>query len=354
MPDFAWIGAEETLTPAALTVRAQTISPNDQGRLRWDIFFPRRNVDSTRLDEITSLDIRPAADRREWNQRGRLVPIETPPTRALQMVPIEAYFKIDELEMQKLAERTLSASQDTFRQIIGASIPERSDLIVSADYRRLELDAMNAWATGTIVTKDPQSGRTQTADFGFDAARVATAGTAWNDAGVNAYDEFLAWLEDAIDAVGPVAGVVMRLATFQEIQTDAPNWFSPDSTLRMTRAQVAERVSQEIGGPFRFEIVEDTVEVFDDGGLARTATKVWPAQMVAAIPSGNMVGNTAFAPVRRAMELASQVPGAGIDIRGVTVYHEGSNAGRELTVEAQLNALPIPDEQKVFVIDAGV
>jgi hypothetical protein len=36
-----------------------------------------KNVDSVDLDDVTTLDYRPASDRREWNQRGRLIPVKT-------------------------------------------------------------------------------------------------------------------------------------------------------------------------------------------------------------------------------------------------------------------------------------
>lgn len=355
MSDFAWLAEEDELSPAALTVRAQTISPNDQDRLRWDVFFPRRNVDSTKLSEITTLDFRPVADRREWNQRGRYVPLQTPPRRDLEMVPIEAYFKVEEQELQTLAERTLSTNERAFRDIIGAAIPDRTDQLVRADYRRLEIDAMTAWANGQIVAKNPQDGQTLAASFGFDAARMQTAGTAWDDVGENAYDLFLAWLESAVDYVGPIRGAVMRLATLKAIQADAPNpTVGAPAGLTPTVRDVESRIQDELASQFEFLVIEDSLDVFDDGGTATTRTKVWPAQKVAALPAGVTIGSTAFAPVYRAMELARQVPGAGIDVRGVTVYHEGANAGRELTVEAQLNAFPVPDEQNVFVIDAGV
>lgn len=352
--DFTWLAKEDELSSAALTVRAQTISPNDQDRLLWDAFFPRRNVDSTKLSEISTLDFRPVADRREWNQRGRAVPLKTPPRRDLEMVPVESYFTIDEEELQKLAERSLSTNAEIFRRIIGARIPDRTDELVRADYRRLEIDCMTAWALGQIVAKNPQDGTTQTVSFGFDAGRYQTAGTAWSDGGVNAYDEFLAWAEDGVDSIGPIRGVTMRLATFKAIQADAPNQIPGTTGITPTRAQVEQRVSDDLGVPFRFFIVENSLDVFNDGGTAYTRTKVWPAQRVALVPAGNAVGYAAFAPVYRAMELARQVPGAGIDIRGVTVYHDAANAGRELTVEAQLNAMPVPDEQKMWLINAGV
>jgi hypothetical protein len=64
----------------------------------------------------------------------------------------------------------------------------------------------------------------------------------------------------------------------------------------------------------------------------------------------------AFAPVARAMELARNSSGeSGIDVRGMTVYNDADeNAGRQLTVECQVNAIPIPIEARLSVIDAGI
>lgn len=348
--DFTWMAQVEELAPAALTVRAQTLSPNDNGRLLWDVFFPRADVDSINLQDISTLDDRPAADRREWGARGRLIPILTPAQRKMRIVPIEAYDKINELEMQHLMEGAFGNSQ-IVQDVIGVRIPDRTDRLAMADYRRLELDAMQAWATGTIIQRNPQNAtQTFTASFGFPSSRYQTAGTAWN-AAANAYNEFTAWYEDGIEAVGPGEGAVLRLATLREILADAPDL---PNGVSMTRAQLADRVSQDIGQPFQFFVIETSLDVFNDGGTAVTRTKVWPAEQVAFVPAGREVGRAAFAPVVRAMELSAQVPEASIDVRGVTIYHDSGNGGRELEIDAQLNAMPLPDESKMFVIDAGV
>jgi len=351
MSTFGWIQQEQELSPAALTVLAQTVSPNDTGRLWWDSFMPRKNVNSVDLKEIYNLDDRYVADRREWNARGRLIPQQTPSIRDLSMVPVESYFKIEEKELQRLAERTLG-NESIFREIIRADIPERTVGLAEADYRRIEFDVMRAWALGTIIQRNPQdASKTVTYSYGFSSSRYQTAATPWNDGGVNAYDEFLAWLLDGVDSIGGVEGAVMRLATYNAILADAPDL---PNGVAMTRSALLSRLQDDIGGPFEFVIIEDSHDVFDDGGTAVTRTKVWPAEQVAAIPSGGVVGYTGFAPVRRAMELSRLVPEAGIDVRGCTVYHEESNGGRELTVEAQINAFPVPQESKLWLIDAGV
>jgi len=354
MPDFTWMAAAEELTPAALTVRAQTVDPTDQGRLLWDIFMPRRNVDMTKLSSLTTQDVRIVTDRREWNTRGRLINLVTPPTRELEWIPIEGYFKLEEKEINDLLNE-VRGNQALFRNIIAARIPDRTDMLAIANYRRLELDVMSAWANGTITYMNPQTGLTTTVDYGFDATRYQTAATAWDDAGLNAYDEFLAWLQDAFAACGPQAGAMMRLSTRNVIVADAPNPMAGAiAGLTPTVTQVEQRIQDELGRPFRFFINENTVEPYTDGGIARSSVNVWPEQMVAAVPAGNVVGSTAFAPVVRAWDLSSQVPQAGIDVRGITIYHEIGNGGRELTVEGQFNPMPDPNEQVLFVIDAGV
>lgn len=350
MADFTWMAQVEELAPAALTVRAQTLSPNDNGRLLWDVFFPRVNVDSVRLSDVSTLDDRAAADRREWNARGRLIPVLTPQQRKLEMVPIEGYDRIDEKEMQHLMEGARGNSS-IIQEVIGVRIPDRTDRLAMSCYRRLELDAMQAWATGTIIQRNPQNAtQTFTASFGFPSSRIQTAGTAWN-AVASAYDAFISWYEDGIEAVGPGDGAVMRLATLREILADAPDL---GNGVKMTRAQLADRVSQDIGQPFQFFVIENSLDVFDDGGTTVTRTKVWPAEQVAFVPAGKEVGRAAFAPVVRAMELSNQVPEASIDVQGVTIYHDSGNGGRDLEIDAQLNAMPVPDESKMFVIDAGV
>ncbi len=354
MADFTWMEAEEQLSPTALTVRAQTIDPTDQGLLLWNIFMPRRDVDQTKLASLSTQDVRITSDRREWNQRGRFIPLVTPPRSELEWVPIEGYFNIEEKEINDLTNE-VRGNAALFRDIIGSRIPARTDALAMANWRRLELDVMSAWANGTITSMNPQSGTTQIVDYGFDTDRYLTAGTAWDDGGVNAYDLFLAWLEDAYENVGPMAGAMMRLATRNAINTDAPNAMPGAITgLTPTIAATEARIQDELGRPFRFFINENTVETFDDGGTAKTTVKVWPAQMVAAVPANHQVGTTAFAPVVRAYDISNQTPAAGIDVRGITIFHDVAGMGRELTIEGQFNPMPDPDEQKLYVIDAGV
>lgn len=350
MTAFAWTQTVDEVSPAALSVVAQAVSPNDDGRLKYDMFFPRKDVDSVDLKDVTTLDYRPASDRREWNQRGRLIPIKTPNKRDVSIVPIEGNYLWGEYELQKLNERSLGNAA-IIAAIMQSNVPDRVKAIALANYRRLEVDAFTAWALGSITQRNPQNAaETFAASFGFDAGRYQTAGTAWNDASVNAYDLLIAWLDDGINAVGSLRGVVCRRAFMKEVVADAP-----DLALgaKMTMSQVEDRIQQDIGNEFRFYPMEDTVEVFDDGGITTTATKVWPAQRIAAVPAGTAVGYSAFAPVVRAMDIARALPQAKLDINGQAAFYEEHNNGRELSVEVQMNAAPIPDEQKMWVMNVG-
>ena len=347
----SWIEAVDELSPAALTVRAQAVSPTDQGRLYWSGFMPRQNVPSVNLADVTTLDDRPVADRREWNQRGRHVPPRVPARREVSIVPIEAYDKIGEYEMQRLNER-FNANQSIMADEIGVTIPARIRRLAQSDYRRLEVDMWTAWLTGVITQRNPQNAaETYQVSYGFTAGRLQTAGTAWDNAGVNAYDELVAFAEDAIENLGSLAGFVTRLSVIQAIQADAPDLLGGVS---MTRAQLNQRLSDDLGQAVFLRAIEDTVDVYTDGGTATTSTKVFTAGRIAAVPADGRIGYTAFAPVVRAMEMARALPKAGIDTNGVTVYYDEAGTGRELTVEAQLNALPVPDDNRIWVMNTGI
>lgn len=354
MPDFTWMQAEEDLTAAALTIRAQMVDPTDRGLLMWDAFMPRRDVEMTKLSSLTTRNIRITTDRREWNSRGRYINLVTPPRKELEWIPVEGYFRLEEKEINDLMNE-VRGNQALFRRIIKVRIPDRTLELVAANWRRVELDVFEAWTLGRITAMNPQTGVTFQTSYGFDANRYQTAATAWNDASLNAYNELLAWLQDAYEAVGPYEGVMLRLASRAAILADAPNPMAGAiAGLKPTLAQVEERIRDETGRDFRFMVNENTVETYVDAGITRQTVKIWPAEKVALVPAGFRVGTTAFAPVVRAYDISNQAPDAGVDIRGQTVYHEVANGGRDITVEAQFNPMPDPDENKLYVIDIGV
>lgn len=354
MAVFDWINRVRELSPAALTVMAQAIDPDDTDELLWNTFFPREDVDSIRISEVSDLDFRPVSDNREWNASGRQIPLKVPATKELQMVPTESYFVIDELEMQVLRERA-GGNQEKLIAIMGADIQGRVAQGVKSLYRRVEVNAYQAWANGNAITTDPYGG-THTVSFGFDSSRYLTAGTAWDDGGVNAFEEFLTFIEDGIAKMGtkPI-GAVMRRATMKEIKKDAPNPFSPTSTIEMGVDELELALRRRLGFPFTIWLMEHSADQFGDSGPHNyTRTDYWPAQHVALVPPGGRIGSTKFAPVVRAAEVDASAPDAGIQQNGATVYHFTENGGKTLRCEQQINAFVVPAERWVYVIDAGV
>lgn len=350
MPDL--IGFLDNIPSSAeLTARAQAVDPLNREDINLFLrFFPFQDVNSTRLADVTTLDFRPVADRREWNAQGRLIPLKTPPFRELEMNPIEAYFTYDERLINRLAEGA-NGNEQVVRDIIGADVPMRVDAITDAVWRRVLVDCMKCWATGTIVILNPQDGASYTVSYGIDAARYVTAPTAWNDATVNAYDLFMAEIDAAQALMGPIKGAVMRRATQTAILADAPD--QPNGA-RMTRGRLADQIAEDSGVNFEFAVVEQKVDIFNDGGTATTSTNIWPAQKVAFIPEGDMVGRAARAPVRRAGSLVPGLTPDQYDVRSVAIFPESRNNGKQLNIEAQANILPVPNEQLLYVVDAGV
>lgn len=349
MPTLSWIEQEEELTEAALTVRVQQLAPDDIGGLSWPTFAPRVDVDTTEINEINEIDDRPVADRREWDARGRLIPMRTPDQRKIEFIPIEARDAIREKEINKLSLE-VRGNQGIFRDVIGARIPARADRLAKADLRRIEVDYISAWTSGIVTQVNPENGETVPMGFQFASSRLQTAPTAWGDVGISAYNEFLAWVLDGVDTIGSAAGVRLRRARFNEILADAPNLAN---SVKMTRTQLEQRITDDLAIPFRFFVDEEGVDTFTDGGTVTTRTKRWPIDKIALVPDDLRIASTAFAPVVRAQDLIAEFPEAGIDVRGCTLYYDKENGGRGLTMEMQLNAFPVPHESRVWVIDVA-
>lgn len=364
MAYFHWVGREQALANANYTVLAQAVNPNDDGQLLWDVFFPRRNVPSVKINTLTQLvPKRYVSDRREWNARGRYIPQEFPGSGELEMVPIEDFFKLGEREIQALEERLggqATPPQNNgaleFLREIGIDLESRVLSLVYANYRRIEVDSFNAWANGQVTARNPTTGATYTMSYGLDSTRYQTASPVWTGGtGGTAYTKFVQWLLDGYDRGIQISGAMMRLSTREAIRTSAPNLaLPPGSTVPPVLNDVERRIQDETGSDFRFYTNERTVDVFGTAGLATTQTKVWPAQTIAAVPAGESVGYSAFAPVARAGEISRAVPEARIDRNGMAVFLESANNGRELTGEAQVNQFPVPDESRIWVMNAGV
>jgi hypothetical protein len=327
------------------TVSAQAVLPSDAGNLLWPTFFPRQNVRSVKIGEITIGTFRPVASRREWNGPGRAIPVRTPSTTDLEIIPVEAYFTLGEKEEQELIEAT-DNNEALMLNRMAADLPGRTDGLAEADLRRIEVDALGLWTTGNVVQDDPHTGRTYITSFGFPAGKMQTAGTAWTTS--TAYANFMSWLADTPFAVG---GVALRQATYNAIEAGAPNLLNG---YRPTRRDVEQRITDVLGRAFTFLTVEDTLDLPVDGGIDFTNTKKWGVGRIAAIPADGIVGRTAFAPVARAAELSRNFPQARVDRNGVAVFYHALNEGKGAKVSAQVNALSIPDENKLWTMQAGI
>lgn len=349
---FTWIQTVAALGAAALTVRAQAVSPNDDGQLLWDTFFPRIDVPSIKLGAIMrTTQQRFASDRREWNQGGRLIPFLAPSATEFEMVPIESYFTIGEYEMQRLGEAT-RGNEAILREQLTVDIPSRIRALALANYRRIEIDAFTSWALGTVTARNPENNSVDTFAFPIDSGRRQTAGVAWTTG--TAYNNFKAWYADAVAANGGSGqGVILRQNIINTIQAGAPNPFVPaGSNITPTRAQLTQRLQDDLGMPFRFYPMERTVKKFGDAGPASAAdTKLWPAGVIAVVPTGERVGNTAFAPIVRAWNVARSIPEARIDVNGMAAFPEEKDNGKTLQVDVQVNAMTVPDQDLIQTMD---
>lgn len=351
MGPFSWIEQEESLSSEVLTARVQEINPDDVDETLQDIFFPRRDVDSVVLAEMGDIDWRPVSNRREWNTRGRQINTKTPDFANLEFIPVESFFSINEREIQKYGE-AVRGNAAVFRDLIRMRIPQRLDDLAQANIRRLEVDYVKAWTSGTIVATHPHKNQTQTMSYGFDTTRYQTAGTAWDNVGVDAYAEFIAWAEDGTDAIGSLGGVVLRRSLYRVIQADAPMGLNG---VPLTRGQFEDQVSNDLGVDFKFYIRETQYDIFTDGGMNAVRTDVWPDQVAALLPADVRIGNMCYAPIFRAEDLADVNTNvtAPSDNNGQRVFREVFDAGRGVTHEVQVNAFPVPNERRVWVIDAG-
>lgn len=355
MPTSLDASLDAVLASPALTVLAQAIGVDEvdpAGSFMFPQYFPFRDSGSIDIEQLFGLDYRPAATRRAWDAHGKEIPIRTPELRGLTMIPIEARNGIGEEEMHRIAALVDGNARVLADQMM-ARIPDRVMELVKAVWRAAELDAAQVWAKGTITAKNPTTGATYTTSLGFSASRIQTAATAWDDAGVNAYDLFIAWLQAAKSAMGNVGGVLTSTLVYNAIRADAPNILDFGGNGVLVGVDLLERqISQDARTPFRFVLNDTEVDVFADGGSGFTRTRVWDESYVAAIPASGMVGFTHRAPVVKAYDYQRSEP--TIDVRGTVVTNNAENKGKYADLQCQANWLPVPDENNVFTIDTGI
>jgi len=347
MASFAWLSQYAALTARNLTVREATRLAENPLDLRYPGIFPRIPAASIKLSSITTVDFRPIGGRREWNAQGREIPEKTGPAREFEMVPINPTHHIDERMMQLFGE---SGFEELARRNVIGTIDTWPTRLADACERQLEAEAFEAWYNGTITVMDPKTGNTVPVSMGFDQATTyPTAGTIWSDAGEDAYQNFLTSLQAAESKMGPVGAARTRRAVYREIIKDAPDG---PSGLRPTFGSLQDRVREEGFPNVQLIIDERTYHAWTDGGSATSAAYYVPAGKIAFQPSNGQVGNTHVAPVVRAFDFLS---GADRSLaNGVVIFRSEKNEGKTLLIEAQENAIAIPEEATTYVVDTSV
>ena len=348
---------DKTRSAAAMTVRAQAVAEENPDELRWDIFSSRKPVNGLRFSESALVDFRFVAERRPYNTRGIEMPEKFGSLREFMHLPIQARKTIDEEEIEALGVAT--DDERILIELLGGTVPGRVDAMTLADYRRYELDFFRGWATGTILAKNYATKAIAIVSFGFAADRYKTAATPWSDAGVNAYDEAVAFARSSKSLTGGIVGFYLSGDALEAIRADAPanaNGRQPGD------ADLADLIGAEAGiGSFRF-VTDDRVfnvpsDATADGFDITTGTapqRVWPVGAVAAIPAGIEVADSCFSPVRRASDIAGVDGKAKVSNRDVTIVYVPNADDTQVEIQAQLNAYPAFIEQRTAVIDTGI
>lgn len=347
MSVFSWLDKIDSLSQANLTIREATRLAENPLDLRYRAIFPRIPTDSIKISDISLVDFRPNGGRREWNAQGREIPENIGPQRNWEMVPINPTHHIDERAMQKLGE---SGVQELLRRGVIKSIDQWPAALADATERQLEADAFEEWYTGLVTVMDPKSGLTVTVDLGYGTTEYPTPGTDWDDPGEDAYVNFLAAIQAAQSKFGTGVGAARTHRTVvAAIVADAPD--SPNG-LRPTVTSLQERIREEGFPNFTLIIDERTYDKFTDGGSETTTTYYVPDGLIAFQPADGVVGNTHVAPVTRAYDFLTG--GNRSLANGVVIFRTPKNDGKTLLIEAQQNALSIPDIRRTYVVDTGI
>ena len=345
---FDFLGKVTGLTAADLTVREQARLAQNPLELRYRAIFPRAEATSLTVSQLTRPDTRFAAEYREFNADGREIPEVLGPKVEANLVPMTATHHIDEKRLAKLRAPNPRIARLVEDGVIGDVRTWPTRLANAVDWGT-EYTAFTMWATNTITVKDPKTGTSTTVSSGISTDRYITESTAWNDGSVNAYDRLLFRLGEAQRLMGSVGAVRMRRATAEAVRADAPN--GPNA-LRPTIANIADRLSEEGFGQITLIIDERTVNVFDDGGSAYTPTNLIPAEKVLFQPADGIVGATYDFPATRAYDYVSQ--DHRVNLNDTVVWYSEQNNGKTLLIEAEAIRLSLTDEQRVYVVDAGV
>ncbi len=346
MAFYSFVDKIKTLGSGAVTVREQARIAANPDSLRWNTLFPRVEAPSIKLSELYEPVHRPMASRRPWEAPGRVITIKNPKLREVEMLPIEGKLNYGEREMQLMLERHLGNEQIMADQL-KLSIPRVVTHLNDANNRRIEGDAFHSWLNNEVVVRNPVTGSSTTVPLNYDAARYVTED--WS--GTDAYTLFLAAIRYAIRTLPSVAGCMLRESSYSHIVTNGPSM--PGSTAPMTRTQFLDNLRGELGQPFGIMVDERTADEYQGATEAVTNVNYFTAQKVGFLTS-NAIGNTHFAPVGRAYSFMQDIPTDLRNANGFWTFIESQNSGKNLEIQAQVNALTIPNENNVLVYSVNV
>jgi hypothetical protein len=213
MAVFSWLDQIASLSLANLTIREATRLADNPLDLRYRAIFPRIPTPSIKISSIEKVDTRFLGGRREWNAQGREIPEDLGPQRDYEMIPINPTKHLDEKRLQLLGEPGV---EELVRRGVIKSVDTWPTELADACDRQLEADAFETWFTGIITVHDTKTAQSVTVDLGFDqATSYPTPGTAWDDPGEDAYENFLAGLQAAQNKFGSVGAARTHRTVFR-------------------------------------------------------------------------------------------------------------------------------------------
>ncbi len=356
---IAYILTQLGLTLADYTVRAQAVDPANMDGVIYQAFLRRNEVGSMQVAEVTTKEFRQVAVRRPWDAEGNQYQRIVGPVREAKFTPIDMFDILGEEAINDLVIALAGgvlgqeAQSAVFRRVV-EDMPTTIENMAMACERRMNIEAAEAWASGTFTVVGP-GGTIATHSYGFDAQRHQTAATAWDDGGVNSVQLLIAWLRIVKRLIPKgIVGLRMSSTLLYVLLADAPP--AVDFTGgggyvgEMTQAQLEQYVaSQSMNPGLRFVIDDYTYET-----APGTHVRYWPEKKLAVIPRGGYVGSYNVAPVITAATLARQVPEAKINRNGKAVIFNAHNNGKALRSNVQWNAYPWLNENDVAVIDTDI
>lgn len=355
MPDLRALIRDPKRSQALATARAQRVVANEADRLRWPAFFTRTPSQSMRLAKSSRSTFRFVAERRPYDTRGIEMPRQFGTLTEMLHLPIQARVTYGEEDIIALGLPV--DAEAAALEVLSLSFDDDLDGLAVADARRFELDCLRAWQYGDILAKNYRTGAVAMVSFGVDSARYETVDTALDDAGVNAWQVFIAWARKWSNEMGGLAGVYISGVELEVIRADAP--VNTQTGLPLGDTDLGALVASQIGGgSFRFVTDDRTFDVSASGATdlkTNTAkTRAWDVGRIAAIPTGATIGTANFVPVTRAGDLASQVPQGTIRRDDVTIIYVPNDDGTSLETQAQLNAYPDLDHASIAVLNTLV